>query len=250
MKFHGKVAFITGGAIGFGRAFGRALVSEGAAVVVIDTDRGGAERTAAEFTAFGARAIALECNIADRNQVAAAVESTVDSFGGVDILINNAGRHFRKYGQPFSRLTHDEIRELFDVNVIGTINCCLAVRETMKERGGGVIINIASAAAYSVDTAYGVSKLAIRGLTMTFARDFAEDGTRVNGVSPGLIATENALLEYPPEFFEAAVNMHQLIKRSGTMDDIVNAVLFLGSAEGSFMTGQDILVDGGRYLAI
>ena len=250
MRFTGRVGFITGGAIGFGRAFARQLVREGAAVAVIDTNAGQAERTAQELRDAGGKAIAVRCDVSDEAQVAKAVAETAERVGPVDLLINNAARHFKHYGQPFSKLSHAEIREVFDVNVMGTVNCSLAVREPMVARGGGAIVNIASHAGHRVQTVYGVSKLAIRGLTAAFADDFASSQIRVNAVSPGLMATENALHEYSPEHFQESIDRHQLIKRQGTMSDVVSLVMFLASDEASFITGQTVLVNGGRDLYI
>jgi NAD(P)-dependent dehydrogenase (short-subunit alcohol dehydrogenase family) len=250
MTFAGKTAFITGGAIGFGRAFGRALGEQGASIAIADVDVVRAEHTAAEFDDKGIRAVVVPCDVSDPAQVEAAVAKTVQELDGVDILVNNAALHFKRYGQPFSKLTQKEIQALFDVNVIGTVNCSLAVRASMQARGGGVIVNIASCAGHKIETAYGVSKLAVRGLTAAFAKDFAEDGTRVNAISPGMMATENGLLEYAPEEFTRSINEQQLIKRQGTMADVVNALIFLASDASSFMTGETLLIDGGRDLYI
>lgn len=249
MSFEGKVAFITGGGIGMGRAFGLALADRGADIAIADTDKKVAEAAAAEIEAKGRRALALDCDVSDPAAVAAAVDTTGEVLGGVDILINNAARHFKRYGQPFSKLTQTEIHELFDVNVFGVINCSLAVRESMQSRGGGVIINIASNAGHRVQNAYGVTKLAVRGLTQAFARDFAPDGTRVNAISPGFITTENAVSLYGEDHNNQQIS-DQLVKRVGTMQDIVNAMLYLSSDGASFVTGQTLQVNGGRDLYV
>ena len=248
MRFQDKVALITGAATGFGRAFARAFAAEGASVVVIDTDRDGATSTAQEINDYG-KALAVECNIADPDRVESMVRRAIDAFGGVDLLVNNAARHFHRFGQPFSKLPREDLRELIDVNVFGTINCSLAVQEPMRLRGGGSIINIGSLAGHRIESAYGVSKLVVRGLTMSFARDFAADGTRVNCVSPSRIPTENAMREFSSESFLERVD-HQLVKRVGSIDDVVNAVLYFGSDESSFVTGQTLQVTGGRDLFI
>src|SRR5271167_1379729 len=124
-RFGGKNAFITGGAIGFGRAFARALTAEGAGVAIADVDIEMAERTAAELSSQDRRAIAVSCDVADEEQVDAAVAAAVEQLGGIDILINNAGRHLMKYNQPFGVLSRADVRGLFDVNVIGVISCTL-----------------------------------------------------------------------------------------------------------------------------
>jgi NAD(P)-dependent dehydrogenase (short-subunit alcohol dehydrogenase family) len=244
-RFDGDVAFITGGAIGFGRAFARALSAEGAAVVIADVDTDMAERTAAELREQGGGALAVDCDVADEHQVGAAVASAIHEFGGIDILINNAGLHLMKYNQPFGVLSRNDVRALFDVNVIGVINCTLACRDSMRTRGGGVVLNISSMAGYINVTPYGVSKLAVRGLTVSFATELAPDRIRVNGIAPGLMNTENALADLPHGLVDDIVRERQLVHRLGTMDDIVSAMLFLCSAEGSFITGETIKVSGG-----
>jgi 3-oxoacyl-[acyl-carrier protein] reductase len=248
MRFDGKTAFITGGAIGFGRAFARALVAEGASVAVADIDTGMAERTAAELNSSGTQAIALDCDVANEAQVDAAVAATIERFGGVDILINNAGRHLIKYNQPFGVLSRSDIRGLFDINVIGVINGSLACRDSMRERGGGAILNISSMAGYLSVTPYAVSKLAVRGLTAAFASEFAPDGIRVNGIAPGLMNTENALADLPHSLIDEFVQQRQLVHRLGTMDDVVSAMMFLCSEEAAFITGETLKVSGGYPL--
>jgi len=248
MRFDGKVAFITGGAIGFGRAFAWALATEGAAVVIADVDGPAGEVLAAELEADGKRAMSVVCDVADEQQVEAAVEATIDRFNGIDILINNAGKHLMKYNQPFSVLERDELRALFDVNVVGVVNCSVAARPSMAARGGGVMLNISSMASYLSATPYAVSKLAVRGLTIAFATEFASDQIRVNAIAPGLMATENAIADLPQQIVDDIVDDKQLIHRLGDMDDIVRAMLYLCSDESSFVTGETLRVTGGTPL--
>ena len=250
MRFQGKTAFITGGAIGLGRAFARALTGEGAAVAIADVDFEGADHTANELTARGAQAIAVACDVADEHQVDAAVAATIEKFGGIDILINNAGRHLMKYNQPFGVLSRAEVRGLFDVNVMGVINSTLACRDSMRKRGGGVVLNISSSAGFLSNTAYGVSKLAVRGLTVAFASELSGDLIRVNGIAPGLTNTESALADLPRPLVEDFIEELQLVHRICTMDDIVSAMLYLCSDEASFITGETLRVSGGYPLTI
>jgi 3-oxoacyl-[acyl-carrier protein] reductase len=248
VRFGGKTAFVTGGAIGFGRAFARALTAEGASVAIVDIDIETAEHTAAELTSRGAQAIAVSCDVADEHQVDSAVDVTTEKFGGIDILINNAGLHLVKYNQPFGVLSRADVRDLFDVNVIGVINCTLACRDSMRDRGGGVVLNISSMAGFMNISPYGVSKLAVRGLTVAFASELSPDHIRVNGIAPGLMNTENALADVPHSLVDDIVRERQLVHRLGTMDDVVSAMLYLCSDEASFITGETLKVSGGYPL--
>jgi NAD(P)-dependent dehydrogenase (short-subunit alcohol dehydrogenase family) len=245
VRFYGKTAVITGGAIGFGRAFARALTGEGANVAIMDVDSEMADRTAAKLMTGGARVIAVPCDVADEQQVDTAVGVVIENFGGVDILINNAGRHLMKYNQPFGVLSRTDIRDLFDVNVVGVINCTLACRDSMRDRGGGVVLNISSMAGFMSISPYGVSKLAVRGLTVAFASELSPDRIRVNGIAPGLMNTESALADLPRALVDDIVRERQLIHRLGTMDDVVSAMLYLCSDDASFITGETLKVSGG-----
>jgi NAD(P)-dependent dehydrogenase (short-subunit alcohol dehydrogenase family) len=188
--------------------------------------------------------------VADENSVAEAVDRVIGQVGGIDVLVNNAARHLKKYNQGFSKLTHQEIRGLFDVNLLGIVNCSLACQTSMRERGGGAIVNMSSLAGYTAASAYGVTKLAVRGLTIAFAHDFAGDKIRVNAVAPTLTPTESALAEFSDEHFEKSVAERQLIQRRATMDDVVNTMLYLCSEEASFITGETIRVTGGGGMSI
>jgi NAD(P)-dependent dehydrogenase (short-subunit alcohol dehydrogenase family) len=248
VRFQGKTAFITGGAVGLGRAFARALTAEGASVAIAEIDNEGADHTAAELVSRGAQAIALRCDVADEHQVDAAVASTIEKLGGIDILINNAGRHLLKYNQPFGALSRDDLRGLFDVNVMGVVNCTLACRDSMVSRGGGVVLNISSTTGFQSRSPYGVSKLAVRGLTVAFATELAPDLIRVNAIAPGLTNTANTLADVPRSMIDDVVEGLQLIHRVGTEPDIVSAMLFLCSDEASFITGETLKVSGGYPL--
>ncbi|QGG41563.1 SDR family NAD(P)-dependent oxidoreductase [Aeromicrobium yanjiei] len=249
-RFAGQVAFITGGAMGFGRAFAEALGREGAAVVLADLDEAVAQETAAALRAEGIDALAVTCDVADESQVEAAIATTVAEHGGIDILINNAGLHLTKYNQPFSVLDRADVRALFDVNVMGVVNCTVAAAAAMKERGGGRVVNIASMASNGSTSPYGVSKLAVRGLTIAFAHELAASGIRCNAISPGLIRTANAIADLPQELVDSIVHGKQLIPRLGEIDDIVTMMLYLCSDDSSFITGETFRVSGGMPLSI
>jgi 3-oxoacyl-[acyl-carrier protein] reductase len=250
VPYQDKVAVVTGGAMGMGYAFAQALCDRGARVVLADIDLDGAERAAKELRGGGHTALAVQCDVADGNQVDGAVARAVRELGGIDLLINNAGLHLSKYNQPFSRLARDEVRALFDVNVMGIVNCSVACLEPMRQRGGGAILNISSMASYAPESAYGVSKLAVRGLTISFAHEFADANIRVNAIAPGLTGTESALADLPESLVDMLVNEKQLIHRLGQVEDIVKTMLFLCGDDGSFITGETLKVSGGVPLFI
>ena len=248
MRFPGKVVLITGGAVGFGRAFAHAFAGEGASVVIADIDDAQGERTAATLRDGGHSALAVHCDVARESEAEAAVAQSIAEFGGVDVLLNNAGLHLLKYNQPFGGLPRNDLRTLFEVNVVGIVNCTLACRESMQQRGGGSVVNVSSIASHFSATPYGVSKLAVRGLTVALATELAEARIRVNAVTPGLMATENAIADLPQSMVDDFVHNKQLVHRLGTMDDIVSATLFLCSDEASFITGETLNVSGGYPL--
>jgi NAD(P)-dependent dehydrogenase (short-subunit alcohol dehydrogenase family) len=250
MEHAGKTAFITGGARGFGRGFARAFAAEGAQIVIADIDAAEGERTAGVLHESGAKAIAIRCDVANEQSVDEAVAAAEARFGGIDILINNAGLLTRHYSEDFSTLPRADVRACLDVNIMGVINCAVSARKSMARRGGGVIVNIASIAGYSVLGPYGLSKLAVRGLTVSLAREFAPDGIRVNGVAPGLMATGTVMADLPGEMIDHFVNELQLIKRQGQPEDIVDAVMFLCSRHAGFITGETLKVGGGFPLEV
>lgn len=247
--FDGRIAVITGGGRGFGRAFGSALAERGAHAVLADIDPDAADESAASIREKGGRASAVTCDVANESQVEDMVTEVAEELGGIDILINNAGLHSAEYGQPMAALGLPKLRRLFDVNVIGVINCTIAARRAMVGRPGACVFNVSSSAAYLAGGAYGVSKLAVRGLTVAFARELGPDGIRVNGVAPGLHLTDTIRAELPPETLER-VKGQQILPLDGTEEDIVEAMLYLCSDRARFVTGETLRVTAGFALGI
>jgi 3-oxoacyl-[acyl-carrier protein] reductase len=237
----GQVALITGGARGFGKAFGTALAERGATVVLVDRDGPAASEAAADI---GPRAIPLVGDVTDEPRVEAIMREVGETFGGLDLLINNAGLHSDEYGRPVAELGLAKLRRLFDVNVMGTAACTLAAKPLMASRPGANIINIASAAAY-LGGAYGTSKLAVVGMMITFARELAADGVRVNAIAPGLILTETIRAEMGRETLANVKRSQLLPDADGAEEDIVEAMLYLSSRKARFITGETIRVTGG-----
>jgi NAD(P)-dependent dehydrogenase (short-subunit alcohol dehydrogenase family) len=245
---HGKVAFITGGGRGFGKAFGAALSARGAHVVLADIDGAAAEAAAAELTAAGGSVTGVTCDVADEAAIEAVVGEVAERHGGLDILVNNAGLH-AAYNRPFTELGLANVRRVLDVNVMGVVICSLAARKAMQGRAGAAIVNISSSAAYANRSIYGVSKLAVRGLTVSFAREFAADGIRVNAIAPGLILTDTVRAELS-EAEAKRVLGEQILQREGEERDIVEALLYLVSSKASFITGETLRVTGGFALSV
>ena len=247
--YHGKVAVITGGGRGFGRAFGTALAERGAHVVLADIDSDAAAAAAAEISGKGGSASAAVCDVADEAGVAAMIDEIAGKHGGLDILVNNAGLHSAAYNKPSAELGIASLRRLFDVNVMGLYICSLAARPAMSGRDGAAIVNISSSAAYANRSAYGVSKLAVRGATVQLAREFASDGIRVNAIAPGLIFTDTIRAELAREEV-ARVMGQQILQREGEEQHIVDALLFLVSPAASFVTGETLRISGGFALSV
>lgn len=235
-----RVAVITGGGRGFGKAFGAALAGQGVTVALVDRDGDAAAQTAAEI---GTLATAFTGDVTDEAQIAAIMSQMAQAHGGIDILINNAGLHSHEYSRPLAELGLPKIRRLFEVNVMGTIACTLAAAPFMAKRKGASIVNIASAAAFQ-GGGYGTSKLAVIGLTMTFARELAADGIRVNAIAPGVILTDTIRSEMAPETL-SRVKAMQYLPDDGAEQDIVDAMLYLTSPQARFVTGETLRVTGG-----
>jgi 3-oxoacyl-[acyl-carrier protein] reductase len=247
--FSGKVAFVTGAGRGFGKAFSEALAARGARVALADIDSAAVETVAADIRDSGGAAIALCCDVNDEVAVAAAMTKVGDTYGGLDILINNAGLHSEAYNEPMAKSGLAKLRRLFDVNVMGTIVCTLAARPLMVGRPGAAVVNISSSASYQCQTAYGVSKVAVRGLTAAFAKELGVDGIRVNAIAPGLIFTDTIRAELSQATVKL-VQAQQLLSRDGEVPDIVEAMLYLVSPRSRFITGETLRVSGGFALSL
>lgn len=248
-EWQGRTALVTGGGRGFGKAFGTALAAEGAHAALVDIDGAVAEAAAAEIRAAGGSAQGFAGDVTDEARMAAIMAEAAKEHGGIDLLINNAGLHSDEYGQPIITMGLAKVKRLFDVNVMGVVNCTLAARPHMTSRKGASIINISSSAAHMGGSAYGDSKLAVAGLTITFARELGPDGIRVNAISPGLMLTETIKAELPAETMKRVKAM-QLIDGDGVEEDIVHAMLYLASTRARFVTGEVLRVTGGMAAGV
>jgi 3-oxoacyl-[acyl-carrier protein] reductase len=239
-EYSGKIAVITGGARGFGKAFGAALAGQGAVVALVDRDESAVRNAAAEI---GALAIPFLGDVTNEAQINEIMAEVARAHGGIDILINNAGLHSHEYSRPLAEMGVAKTKRLFEVNVIGIVVCTLAAKPFMAGRGGASIVNIASAAAFQ-GGGYGTSKLAVIGLTMTFARELASDGIRVNAIAPGVILTDTIRDEMAPATL-SRVKAMQFLTEDGQEQDIVEAMLYLTSSRARFITAETLRVTGG-----
>jgi len=265
----GRVALVTGGSRGLGRADALTLARAGADVVIADilveSDDSAAERygplaqaaaaqglvrteaTAGEIVELGRRSLALKCDVTDGAQVEAAVARTVDELGSVDILVNNAGTldHVGQLEDQSPELWERDLR----VNLTGAFNCARAVWPHMKERGWGRIVNMASVAGTLGgfgQASYSTTKAGLIGLTKTLALEGARHGITANAVVPGIIGTE-AFHFGNPAMNERMVKRTAL-RRAGEPQDIANAIAFLCSDLAGYVTGVELNVSGGIEL--
>ncbi|HLM17213.1 MAG TPA: SDR family NAD(P)-dependent oxidoreductase [Acidimicrobiia bacterium] len=251
-RLDGKVAIVTGGASGFGRATALRFAREGARVVVADVDASRGAGVVDEVRALGSDGRLVIGDVSQLDVGGEAVAVAVDDLGGLDVLVNNAG-----IVQGDDRDTWDATEEKWDhvlqVNLRSVFACSKAAIPVMLTSGSGSIVNVASIAA-SVCTggsAYAASKGAILSYTRHTARELARRGVRMNAVSPGFMRTpmttgeREGLDEAAQDERVAGFAAHLPMKRMGAMEDIADAVLFLASDEASYITGQELIVDGG-----
>ena len=246
-SMQGKVALVTGGSAGIGRATALAFAREGAGVVVADVDHGRGEQTAAEIAAAGVDALFVHADVAQPGSVANLLRATHDRFGRLDFAFNNAGTEGAT--APTAECTIDNWEHTISVNLTGVFLCMREEIPRMLEHGGGVIVNNSSVAGlvgFAGIPAYTASKHGIVGLTKTAALEYATQGIRVNAVCPGVIATE-MIERFTHGDAAAAEQMVQTepIGRLGAPTEIADAVVWLCSDGASFITGHALAVDGG-----
>jgi len=241
MRFSGKTVVVTGSGSGIGAQTVRRFAEEGAAVVVADIDLPAAERVASSIEG----ALALRVDVTSRDELHNMVGTVIAEFGGIDVLINNA---MTCSVAPFLEISPEEVQRDFAVNALGPFFASQEVIPGMIERGGGVILNVASinGLAYFGNDAYSSAKAALMSLTRSVAAQFGADGIRCNAVAPGSIATERreARLERDPLAFEKLAKWYPL-GRIGWPDDIADALMFLASPAASWISGVVLPVEGG-----
>lgn len=245
-RLAGRVALITGAGQGIGRAIALRFAQEGAKVVALDVVPDGINALVSEIKAAGGEALAVVCDVTQREQVAGAVQAALDAFGQIDILCNNAGitRDAR-----LVKMTEEQFDQVIAVNLKGVFNMTQAVAPHMIERGYGRIITTSSVVGLYGNfgqTNYVASKAGVIGMTRVWARELGPKGITANAVAPGFIATD-MVKTVPQEVLERFITMTP-VRRLGQPEDIANAFLFLASDEAAFVNGAVLSVDGGLVL--
>jgi NAD(P)-dependent dehydrogenase (short-subunit alcohol dehydrogenase family) len=247
-----KTAIVTGaGGRGnsIGRAYALGLAQAGASVVVADLNAQGAQAVADEIVAAGGKAIAVGVDITHVDQVAAMVAAAEQAFGGVDILVNNAALMLEVAALQAANISLDDWNRIMNVNVTGALICAQAVYPSMQARGGGRIVNQVSGGAFPAVSIYGISKLALTGLTTTLAKQWGKENITVNAIAPGNVTSEAGSTLVPEGSpFAQFLAMNVCTKAQGGPDELVGALLLLCSPAGGWITGQTIHVDGGWVL--
>jgi NAD(P)-dependent dehydrogenase (short-subunit alcohol dehydrogenase family) len=241
----GKVAIVTGGAQGIGRAIADALAADGARIVIADLK--GAEAAAADFP----EGVGLTVDVASEDDVGRMAAETVQRCGAIDILVNNAGLYASLPMRPFEQIPVQEWRQVMDVNVLSMFLTCRAVVPHMRAQGSGRIVNISSGTPFRgvpFLLHYVTSKGAIVALTRALAKELGADDVLVNCVAPGFTMSDG--VHEHPEVIEALQDVSvsaRTIKRDQVPADVVGAVAFLCGPGATFITGQTMVIDGGQY---
>jgi len=247
MKLKGKVAIITGGARGLGKAYALRLAEEGAQIVISDILD--AIKVRQDIEERGGEALALYTDVSNEESTKEMARKTIERFGRIDILINNAAIFASLGKKPFYEISSEEWDQVLEINLKGTFLCCKAVYPHMKKQGKGKIINVSSSTFFAgvpYFIHYVASKGGIVALTRALAREVGDDGICVNAISPGLTISD-AVRGNPmyPEGYLKIVAGGRCFKRDELPEDLTGSIVFLASDDSDFITGQTILVDGG-----
>jgi NAD(P)-dependent dehydrogenase (short-subunit alcohol dehydrogenase family) len=251
-RLDGRVAIVTGGGHGIGKAYALGLAQEGAKVVIAEIDSRAGESVALDLARKGYAAMAVRTDVADRASAEEMARRAVAAYGRIDVLVNNAAifATVPMSREPFDRIETDEWDRMMAVNLRGTWLASRAVIPDMRKRGYGKIINISSGTALKGSASrihYVTSKAGVLGFTRTLAREVGKDGICVNCVVPGSTLSEEKPAEDVVRMRTAAAD-ERALKRVQRPEDLVGAVLFFASADSDFITGQSLVVDGGAFM--
>jgi 3-oxoacyl-[acyl-carrier protein] reductase len=246
-RFIDKVAIVTGAGQGMGRQVALDMAAEGAKIVGADIVREGIDSLKTNIEAAGGQCLAFQCDIGDRKQVEALIKTTVETYGRIDILINNAGLLITG---TIEETTDEIIDKTLDVNVKGVLYAIRAVTPVMKAQKYGRIVNVASITGKRGDNTtvfvYGASKGAVISLTRSTARQLGPYGITCNAIAPHAVMTE--LMKYWDEDKKTRMAESIPVRRLGTVQDMSYLMMFLASDEASFITGETVNINGGYYM--
>lgn len=246
-KLQDKIAIVTGGSRGIGKAIALRLATEGAKVAVTATTQAGADKTAEEIRQNGGQAIGFATNVADVKHVEVLIKGTVEHFGALHILVNNAGI---TRDNLVMRMSDEDWNDVIMTNLTGTFNCIRAASKIMMKQRSGKIINITSVVALIGNKGqanYSAAKAGIIGLTKSVARELASRNVQINAIAPGFVMTD--MTAGLPEAAKAAMLQSVPLERIGTSEDVAGVVAFLASPDADYITGQVFNVDGGMVMA-
>ena len=238
----GDTALVTGASSGIGREIAERFADDGAEVVVCSREQDNVDPVADGIEDAGGSALAVECDVRERDSVEALVEATVEEFGGLDTLVNNAGASFMA---NFEGISENGWKTIVDINLHGTYHCTQAAGEVMREAGGGTIVNFASVAGQEgapYMSHYAAAKAGVVNLTSTLAYEWADDGIRVNCIAPGFVATPGVASQMGVTADE--IDRKEVSRKIGTSEEIADVAQFLASPAASYLTGETITARG------
>ncbi|MFB6164961.1 MAG: SDR family NAD(P)-dependent oxidoreductase [Haloarculaceae archaeon] len=239
----GKTAIVTGASQGIGRSIAERFADDGADVVICSREQEKVDDVAEGINdAEGGRCVPIECDVTDRDAVEALVDATVEEFGGVDVLVNNAGASFMA---NFEGISENGWKTIVDINLHGTYHCTQVAGEVMRENDGGVIVNFASVAGQDgapFMSHYAAAKAAVINLTKTLAFEWSDDQVRVNCIAPGFVATPGVASQMGVTADE--LDRSDVDRRIGLSEEIADVTQFLASEAASYLTGQTITAKG------
>jgi NAD(P)-dependent dehydrogenase (short-subunit alcohol dehydrogenase family) len=249
ISLKGKVAIVTGGGRGIGKAITKRLAAAGAAVAIASRKTENLEQTAKEFESLAGKILPVACHVGRTDELEALVRTTNDKLGPVDILVNNSATNLG-HG-PALNVTDEMFDKMVEINVKSALRLIRLVAPGMIERHSGSIINIVSIAGLRPQPGgllYSFTKAGLIMMTRNWAKDFGPHGVRVNAIAPGLIKTDFSEFFWKDEAVQQRIAATQPIRRIGDADEIGFAALYLASDESSFMTGEVLVIDGGATL--
>jgi 3-oxoacyl-[acyl-carrier protein] reductase len=247
----GRSVIITGGGKGIGKVYAEQFAKCGARVVAADVDEAAARETVKGITDAGFSALALRCDISDPDSVAALAKTTLEAFGSIDVLINNASLMSDLPRRSWLEIPIEEWDRVMAVNLRGLFLCCRAVFSAMQSQKRGKIVNISSSRVWEGTPNrlhYTTSKAGVIGFTRALAREVGPYGITVNAVTPGLTLSDSQVRSSQQNYLAAEVDADRALKRAQVPDDLVGVVMFLSSAASDFMSGQTVNVDGGKSM--